>query len=63
MPKTADGPAPDMRVLRLAKESALKALAQALNQLKSVLPTVDPDRREPPTGLSNPALVATCAAP
>lgn len=62
VPKTADGPAADMRVLRLAKESAVKARSQALNQLKAVLLAIDPDlRRELLTGLSNPALVATCA--
>ncbi|MFD4144341.1 IS110 family transposase [Streptomyces sp. NPDC058572] len=62
VPKTADGPAADIRVLRLAKESAVKARTQALNQLKAVLLAVDPDLRELLTGLSNPALVATCAA-
>lgn len=61
-PKTADGPAADMRVLRLAKESAVKARTQALNQLKAVLLVIDPDLRELLTGLTNPALIATCAA-
>lgn len=61
-PKTADGPAADMRVLRLAKESAVKARTQAMNQLKAVLLVVDPDLRELLTGLTNPALIATCAA-
>ncbi|MFD7003881.1 transposase [Streptomyces mirabilis] len=62
VPKSADGPAADMRVLRLAKESAVKARTQALNQLKAVLLAIDPDLRELLTGLSNPGLVATCAA-
>ncbi|ROQ78285.1 transposase [Streptomyces sp. CEV 2-1] len=62
VPKSADGPAKDMRVLRLAKESAVKARTQALNQLKAVLMSIDPDLRELLTRLSNPALVATCAA-
>ncbi|MFE5947944.1 IS110 family transposase [Streptomyces sp. NPDC056480] len=62
VPKSADGPVEDMRVLRLAKESAVKARTQALNQLKAVLMSIDPDLRELLTGLSNPALVATCAA-
>ncbi|MFF1569688.1 IS110 family transposase [Streptomyces sp. NPDC058293] len=61
-PKSADGPAADMRVLRLAKESAVKARTQALNQLKAVLLDVDPDLRDLLTGLSNAALIATCAA-
>ncbi|MEV8393511.1 MULTISPECIES: transposase [unclassified Streptomyces] len=62
VPKNGDGPAADMRVLRLAKESAVKARTQALNQLKDVLLAIDPDLRELLTGLNNPALVATCAA-
>ena len=62
VPKSADGPAEDMRILRLAKESAVKARTQALNQLKAVLMSIEPDLRELLTGLSNPALVATCAA-
>ncbi|WP_328760969.1 MULTISPECIES: IS110 family transposase [unclassified Streptomyces] len=61
-PKTADGPAADMRVLRLAKESAVKARTQAMNQLKAVLLVLDPDLREQLTSLNNPALIATCAA-
>ncbi|MGW1729384.1 IS110 family transposase [Streptomyces sp. NPDC002306] len=61
VPKSSDGPVEDMRVLRLAKESAVKARTQALNQLKAVLMSIDPDLRELLTGLSNPALVATCA--
>ncbi|MFJ9446957.1 IS110 family transposase [Kitasatospora sp. NPDC101235] len=61
-PKTSDGPAADMRVLRLAMESAVKARTQAMNQLKAVLLVVDPDLRELLTGLTNPALIATCAA-
>ncbi|PBC70324.1 transposase [Streptomyces sp. TLI_235] len=60
-PKTADGPAADMRVLRLAKESAVKARTQAMNQLKAVLLAVDPDLRESLAGLTNRALIATCA--
>ncbi|MFE4973372.1 transposase [Kitasatospora sp. NPDC056651] len=62
LPKTADGPAADMRVLRLAKESAVKARTQAMNQLKAILLVLDPDLRELLTGLTNPALIATCAA-
>lgn len=61
-PKTADGPAADMRVLRLAKESAVKARTQAMNQLKAVLLVLDPELREQLRGMSNPALIATCAA-
>lgn len=60
-PKSADGRAADMRVLRLAKESAVKARTQALNQLKAVLLAVDPALRESLDGLTNTALVSACA--
>ncbi|WP_424921750.1 IS110 family transposase [Streptomyces sp. wa1] len=60
-PKTADGPAADMRVLRLAKESAVKARTQAMNQLKAVLLVLDPELREQLSGLTSTTLIATCA--
>ena len=61
-PKSADGPASDMRVLRLAKESAVKARTQAVNQLKAVLLVLEPDPRERLGALRSPALVTACAA-
>ncbi|WP_406486115.1 IS110 family transposase [Streptomyces phaeochromogenes] len=60
-PKTGQGPAADLRVLRLAKESAVKARTQAKNQLKAVLLGIDPELREALSKLSNTALIATCA--
>ncbi|WP_450152400.1 IS110 family transposase [Streptomyces dioscori] len=60
-PKTGEGPAADMRVLRLAKESAVKARTQAKNQLKAVLLGTDPELRESLSELSNSALIARCA--
>jgi transposase len=60
-PKTGEGPAADMRVLRLAKESAVKARTQAKNQLKAVLIGIDPTLREELSKLSNTALIAQCA--
>ncbi|MEU2674308.1 hypothetical protein ABZ622_36705 [Streptomyces sp. NPDC007164] len=51
-----------MHVLRPAKESAVKARTQAMNQVKAILLVLDPDLREPITGLTNPAPIATCAA-
>jgi transposase len=60
-PKTGEGPAADMRVLRLAKESAVKARTQAMNQLKAVLLGIEPELRESMSGLRNPALIARCA--
>ncbi|MCX4564476.1 IS110 family transposase [Streptomyces phaeochromogenes] len=53
-PKTGEGPAADMRVLRLAKESAVKARTQAKNQLKAVLLGIDPELRESLSILSEP---------
>ncbi|WP_455770791.1 IS110 family RNA-guided transposase [Streptomyces canus] len=61
IPKSGEGPAADMRVLRLAKESAVKARTQAKNQLKAVLLGVDPELREALSNLGNTALIATCA--
>ncbi|MFE6800067.1 IS110 family transposase [Streptomyces sp. NPDC057681] len=60
-PKTGEGPAADMRVLRLAKESAIKARTQAKNQLKAVLLGVDSALREALSKLSNTALITKCA--
>lgn len=60
-PKTGEGPTADMRVLRLAKESAVKARTQAKNQLKAVLLGVDPALREALSKLTNTALIARCA--
>ncbi|MEU2282490.1 transposase [Streptomyces sp. NPDC013178] len=50
-----------MRVLRLAKESGVKARTQAKNQLKAVLLGIDPELREALSKLTNAALIATCA--
>jgi transposase len=37
VPKSADGPVEAMRILKTAKDSAVKARVQAINQLKAVL--------------------------
>ncbi|GAA3286366.1 hypothetical protein GCM10010493_78450 [Streptomyces lavendulae subsp. grasserius] len=50
-----------MRVLRLAKESAVKARTQAINQLKAVLLVLDPALREQLASLRNPALITASA--
>ncbi|WUW52874.1 transposase [Streptomyces sp. NBC_01456] len=49
------------RLFKLAKDSAVKARTQAINQLKAVLVTTDPDLREQLASLKTPALVRTCA--
>ncbi|GAO11115.1 IS110 family transposase [Streptomyces lydicamycinicus] len=58
--KTGDGPVQCARLFKLAKDSAVKARTQAINQLKAVLVTADPDLREQLAGLKTPALVRTC---
>jgi transposase len=45
----------------LAKDSAVKARAQAINQLKAVLVVADPAMREQLSSLGNAELFRTCA--
>ncbi|WP_244952614.1 IS110 family transposase, partial [Streptomyces ipomoeae] len=59
--KTSDGPIEALRLLKLAKGSAVKSRTQAINQLKSVLISADAALRESPAGLSNPHLFKQCA--
>jgi transposase len=60
-PKTADGPVETLRLLKLAKDSAVKARTQAINQLKAVLVGADPDLREALAGLGRATLIRRCA--
>ncbi|MER6076497.1 IS110 family transposase [Streptomyces sp. NPDC001817] len=60
-PKSADGHVEVLRVLRLAKTSALKARTQAINQLKAVLVTADAVLRERLEPLPAKALFRHCA--
>jgi transposase len=59
--KAADGPVEMVRVFKLAKASATKSRTQAINQLKSVLVSADPELREAMSGLSNTRLIRRCA--
>jgi transposase len=59
--KTSDGPVETLRLLKLAKGSAIKARTQAINQLKSVLVSADATLRESLAGLSNQRLFQRCA--
>ncbi|GAA2353809.1 IS110 family transposase [Streptomyces violaceusniger] len=59
--KTGDGPVHCARMFKLAKESAVKARTQAINQLKAVLVIADPALRERLSGLGNRELFRTCA--
>jgi transposase len=58
--KAGDGPVEMLRLFKLAKASATKSRAQAINQLKAVLVRADPALREALTGLSNPRLIGRC---
>ncbi|GAB3973562.1 hypothetical protein GCM10027615_37150 [Plantactinospora veratri] len=50
-----------IRLFELAKASATKSRAQAINQLKAVLVGADSALRNSMTGLSNPKLIRRCA--
>jgi transposase len=51
-----------MRILKLAKGSAVKARVQALNQLRAVLVNADPQLRDALRSLRTQQLIAACAA-
>lgn len=59
--KSGDGPVHSARMFKLAKDSAVKARAQAINQLKAVLVIADPELRERLSSLGNRELFRTCA--
>jgi transposase len=59
--KTGDGPVEMLRMLRLARTSAVKARTQAINQLKAVIVGAGPALRESLSGLSHAALIRHCA--
>ena len=60
-PKSHDGPVEAIRVIKLARSSAVKARTQAVNQLKNALVTAPSELREPLRRLSVRALVEVCA--
>ncbi|MFI2204983.1 transposase [Streptomyces sp. NPDC020192] len=59
--KAGDGPVEIAWMYKLAKDSAVKARTQAINQLKAVLIRADPQLREELAGLGNAELFRTCA--
>lgn len=61
VPKNADGPTEALRVLKLARDSAVKARTQAINQLRAVLISADPELRESLSGLGAAGLIRACA--
>lgn len=60
-PKTGNGPVEAMRIIKTAKDSAVKARVQALNQLKAVLISADPALREALSPLPTQKLLRRCA--
>ncbi|GII32906.1 IS110 family transposase [Planotetraspora mira] len=61
-PKSADGPVEMLRVFKVAKDSAIKARTQSINQLKALLVSANPDLRDRLAGLSVPRLISACVA-
>ncbi|WP_460494869.1 IS110 family RNA-guided transposase [Dactylosporangium cerinum] len=59
--KTADGPVEILRLLRLARASAVKSRTQAVNQLKAVIVSADPALRDQLAGCTAAALIRHCA--
>jgi transposase len=59
--KSGDGPVHSARMYKLAKDSAVKARTQAINQLKAVLVIAEPALRERLSSLGNAELFRTCA--
>jgi transposase len=61
-PKAADGSTEMIRMLKVARGSAVKARTQSLNQIKALLVTAPMELRESLRGLSTPRLLDHCAA-
>jgi transposase len=61
-PKAGDGPVEMLRMLKLAKDSAVKTRTQTLNQIKALLVTAPTGLRETLEGLSAGQLIDRCAA-
>ena len=59
--KTGDGLVEAMRVLKLARDSAVNARTKAINQLRAVLVGADPALRESLAGLGPGTLIRACA--
>ena len=59
-PKSGEGEVEMLRMLKCAKDSAVKARTQAINQMKSLVVTAPAELRETLDGLSADALAARC---
>jgi transposase len=60
-PKTGIGPVEAVRVLRTARDGAVKVRTAAINQLKALIVTAPDSLRTPLRGLSLPAQLRACA--
>ncbi|MFI6990855.1 IS110 family RNA-guided transposase [Nonomuraea wenchangensis] len=58
--KSGDGPVEQMRVYKMARDSAVKARRQAINQLKAILVNAQPNLRESLSRLGQAALITAC---
>ncbi|MGW2770075.1 IS110 family transposase, partial [Streptomyces sp. NPDC001275] len=61
IPKSRDGVVEAVRVLRVARRSAVKARTQAMNQIRNLLVTAPAMLREQVAGLDRTALIRTLA--
>jgi transposase len=59
--KSGNGPVEAIRMFKIAKDSAVKARTQAVNQLRAVLVRADPQLRESLNGLGPLTLLRRCA--
>ncbi|MFC4008222.1 transposase [Nonomuraea purpurea] len=59
--KTGNGAVEMIRMIKVARDSAIKARTQAINQLRAVLVRADPALRDTLVGLGPITLVRTCA--
>ena len=60
--KTGDGLVEAMRLLKLARNSAVNAKTKAINQLRAILVGADPALRESLAGLGPGSLIRACAS-
>jgi transposase len=61
-PKAGDGSVEMIRMLKMARDSAVKARTQSLNQIRALLVTAPAELRESTVGLTSGALLDRCAA-
>jgi transposase len=62
VPKSGGDQVEMIRMLKVAKDSAIDARTKAINQIRSLLVTAPPHLREKLAGLGRGELIATCAA-